>query len=301
MISNFTPFARPTLTATVLAAFGLHCATVVAAPSLEEPSAAVVSASFRDGRLTLEARDAPLEDVVRRVGTEAGFAVTLSGDFNTPVNRTFLDRPLEETIRRLLHGAVVVMVYGPTPEDETKPRLKELWAYAASGAGRSSRAQGNAPAPPNRKFLGDLDSTDAAARRRAVDALVLREDEAAIPTLHRMLMEEPNVTVRRHVAQSLGALTSPRSVDALMTAVSDEDVGVRQRAIRALGRLSAPAAVHALGEVLHNAPDRKTRLAAASALGRQSSEEAISYLQAAASDPDILVRKAARQNLSKSE
>ena len=99
------------LLAATMVAWDFHGAVAV-----EPPVTAMqdLQVEFRDGLLTLQARDVPLDDILRAIGANAGFDVVVKGDHSAPVSRSFSALALEEGLRRLLGGTSFVMFYGGT-------------------------------------------------------------------------------------------------------------------------------------------------------------------------------------------
>lgn len=73
-------------------------------------------------------------------------------------------------------------------------------------------------------------------RVQAARALRTVDGARAIPALGRVLLTDPDVTVRRAAAQMLGSLQDPAATSALSVAASDADALVRREVTRALNR-----------------------------------------------------------------
>ena len=84
-----------------------------------------------------------------------------------------------------------------------------------------------------------------------------------------------------------------QKIEALATALLDEDRSVRRRAVQGLRKVGGERAVGPLGDALLEDEDPEVRVAAAHALGRILSNAAEDALTVAAADPDAKVREAA--------
>jgi hypothetical protein len=114
--------------------FGVFVLAVVAlalaerAPAAEAATpAGTMDVTVREGRLSVNLRDAPLGDVLRLIGQEAHLKVNLDGQFGTPITATFTGLPLEAGIRRLTREHSSSFAYGPPPQPGLTGRLTEIW------------------------------------------------------------------------------------------------------------------------------------------------------------------------------
>ena len=97
-------------------------------------STGAIEVTVGEGRLSLNVRDAPLGDVLRLIGQEAGLKVHLDGQFRTTITTTFTGLPLESGIRRLTRGHSSSFAYGPPPHPGRTGRLTEIWIIESSAA-----------------------------------------------------------------------------------------------------------------------------------------------------------------------
>ena len=219
------------------------------------------------GLLTVDALGAPLNEVLRAIGQQAGLRVSVDGDLNDPVTQSFRQLPLGEGIRRLTRGHSLSLVYA-SDRGLGAPALTAVHVYTGSWSQSGLRA----------------------ARLRSLRALTDRRDPPAIGALIRMLGGDRDPVVRSQTAVALGRLGGPRAAAALNTALRDQAPSVRCQAVVALLRVQGEAAARALGGVLQGDPDPRIRRTAARALGSLRAAEARRALEAARSDPDESVR-----------
>ncbi len=86
-----------------------------------------ISITIDDGRLTLYAPGVGLDQVLHRIGAEAGFKVIIKGDLRTASPYGTMTRvPLERALRRLFDGTSMVIVYEP-PREDGVVRIAEVY------------------------------------------------------------------------------------------------------------------------------------------------------------------------------
>ncbi len=89
-----------------------------------------ISVTIDDGRLTLSAPGARLDQVLLTIAAEAGFKIIIKGDLGFPSPYTTMTRvPLERALRRLFVGTSMVILYEP-PRDGGAERIAEVRLYA---------------------------------------------------------------------------------------------------------------------------------------------------------------------------
>lgn len=258
----------------------------------ELPSDAI-EVQLRNGLLTLDARGAPLGEVIRAIGEESGFKTAIEGVVDTPVERSLVAIPLETGLRYLLDDVPHVMFY-PLPKDgESSRQLREIRLYG--------REPETAQLPP---FASESDavmppiSAEPGARMRAIRESARSTDQGAISSLGRVLHEDDDPGMRGLAARELGEIGGDSALPALQSALEDTEESVRIRAIRALAQIDSDRATRLLGEMLLEGPERRSRMMAAWALGNRGGPVAESYLEEALEDSDELIRQGVEHALS---
>lgn len=238
------------------------------------PSRPTLEVTVEQGLVTVDVRQAPLADVLRRIGERAGFALTIRGDLNRPVTQGFSGVLLEDGLRRLTRGESVALVYA-SRRPGGPPRLTELLVYAA---------------PP--RLARPRESAFRPAKFQRIFALARRRDAAAVADLAGFLAGDPDPLVRSRAADALGGIEGAAAIAALTRARADEAASVRIRVLMALRRLEGPAAVGSLRDALVADPDASVRRAAARAIGTLRIETARAALESALGDREESVRRA---------
>ncbi len=263
-----------------------------------------------DGRLTARLADVPLERVLNALVDLTGARIEVDVVPGERVTAEFIALPIEESLRRLLPGRQIIVVYEQTLHDLA--RLVTVRAYDGSGSStrvRSDREDTATPGarmpvgapdgaialPADRDALAVVLSTsqDPEARRRAVEELDRLDTDGIAAALSRGL-EDADPGVRESAARALGRTWDEGAIEPLAWALRDDgDAAVREAAAQSLGRLWSESAVEALGRALLTDPARAVREAAARALGDIGGAGGVSALVAALRDPRGSVREIA--------
>jgi hypothetical protein len=288
-------------------------AAAVASPG-EIPSMVIV-----DGSVTAKFVDAPLKKVLEVVARESGARVLFYGALDGNVSIELKNAPLEEGLRRILQGRNTAYFYSSQLNEfgnAPKLALNEIHVFAnadeasdpsifASPA-RASTAIRPLPATAQmggaNKHSADAEllsqlaqSQDAQARKDAADILGKSWSEDAVEPLGDALAGDPSAAVREAAAQALGKTWSESAVQPLIDALAyDSDALVREQAARGLAQTAGEEAINALVFALMRDPRWYVRDAAAEALGTIGGRYADETLaRAAANDPDGWVRETA--------
>ena len=240
------------------------------------PAAVVV---VEEGRVTVDARDADLAEVLSQLGARAEFQLTTMGQLGR-VTTAFTAMSVEQALRRLAADHELMLVYGVPTGDPGGPKLIQVGVFAAPPSAASVRAASEALGRERAAMLAEIHGL---ARSRNA--------ERDVPRLAELLGFAPDPIVRARAASALGGLSSPLTAAALVRALTDQVPYVRVRAVHALRRVEGARAIPALGSVLLADPDGTVRRVAAQMLGSLPEAEATAALSAAAHDADGLVRR----------
>ena len=315
---------RSAFRTTAIFALALGLAAGAVGASLPGPvwAAEKNSSTFLDvlvsrGELTVDARNAPLAQVLQTVGQRAGIEVTLRGDFSTPITASLTGVPLEEGIRRLAHGHSVAVTYAASADAPRRETLTGVWVIEGS----STRTPSARPAPLGHRNGGSAEPRSSSLRDQepegkspeatlhfplggwlsGMQALADEGDrgsEVAVALLTDISASEPAAVVRQQAVAALGRLRGPDVEPALTSALADDDALVRIRAVRGLRGTGTETAVQSLAGVLLGDADPEVRLAALSALTSFPGRTMLQGLAKAVTDPDGRVRDAAARGLA---
>ncbi len=218
---------------------------------------------LRHGLLTVHATDMPLAELLRAIGAQAGFRVTIEGDLRDPVTWSLTEAPVDKALRRLLQNTSSVLIYAPARDGGTGP-LVEVIALGtkADAAPRTAQIARTIPARKTEASRGTPVvslTDDREDRLRAVRRLANKPDAAASKDLALLLSEDEDPLIRRIAAIALGKIGGARAEAALTAALEDEDALVRGRAVQALARKWGHKAVGSLGKTLMEDSDPTVR------------------------------------------
>lgn len=138
---------------------------------------------------------------------------------------------------------------------------------------------------------------DPDRRRRAVNTLATAPWGGEAPYLrtYRLLIDDPDPTVRAACLRAIGRHGHPDDVATITPYLSDPTSFVRWEAANALERLHHPDAIDPLVETLREDEDADVRLTAARALGQYAEDRVFETLVGALNDREYsVVRQAAR-------
>lgn len=140
-------------------------------------------------------------------------------------------------------------------------------------------------------LIKQLDSGDQQKIDSATNQLIsLGSDLNVLDKLVVNLKSSKSVFVRKNIAYVLGEIKDSSTVQALISAVSDENSIVREQAVSSLGKVGDPSATDALVLALKYDAQYDVREIAAWALGLLGNDKAILPLIDALGDEEIEVR-----------
>jgi HEAT repeat protein len=203
------------------------------------------------GRVTATFTAVSVEQALRRLVQEHELMLLYSAASDASVRPTLIQadvfastlspaqvRAASEMLGRQRAG-LLAEINRLTRARQGAPRLAELLDTAPDAFVRARAAlalgalKGPLSEPALARALGD---SAPEVRVQAVRALRSVDGARAIPVLGRVLLTDPDVTVRRAAAQMLGSLRDPAATSALSVAAQDADAFIRREVTRALNR-----------------------------------------------------------------
>ena len=151
---------KSAMVALLMTAIGILAFTLVTVPALAAgpaaatkttPATEAIAVGLDDGRLTLTAPGATLEEVLRAIAAEADFKLAIKGDLDRPLYATRLEGvPLAQALHRLVGNTSMVMRFAPARDGSQVRRVAELRLYATTR--RAALApRDEAPSPKSRR------------------------------------------------------------------------------------------------------------------------------------------------------
>lgn len=154
------------------------------------------------------------------------------------------------------------------------------------------------PASP-REVAADAFDVDPDVRRTSVAQLSASPFGGEEPylRLYRLLVTDPDDTVRAACVKALGSHGTAEDADRILARLDDKAEMVRWEAAQALQKIHHDKAVDPLMKTLIDDEDADVRQAAALALGQYPERAVFNALVQALEDPQFVVAAAARQSL----
>jgi hypothetical protein len=258
-----------------------------------------------ENRLTLEAEDVAVADVLQAIGEAAAIEVVVRGELGNVTRRSLVEEPLAPAIRRLVGQHSVLMLYEKDASGE--PQLREVRVQAAGTAtaataeedGGQRRRGGRTPIGQIRNYQ-QLTVMDNDRRVEAIRALARTKDEAATGVLAEALVRDDNVAVRRLAANALSSGdVGDAAVEALTAALGDDERSIRIQAMRGLTVGLGDASAPLLAEVVRSDGDPAVRRAAVQLASSMEGDQALEVIELAVDDDDDTVRRIAEAALNR--
>jgi hypothetical protein len=197
------------------------------------------------GTLAVHVRNAPLAQVLRALGEQAGIQVTVSGDVSSPVTHSFAGVPLEEGIRRLAHGYSLVLTHTAAAGTSRAAMLTRVWVLGGASTPDPVASATSAPEPraaPQRQARGQpggsrqvsVPASEATRASQRADWLQVIQtftaaadhgSAAAVALLGDIMATEADAVVRHHAVAALGRLPGVEVEPVLTDALGDTESG----------------------------------------------------------------------------
>ena len=275
---------------------------LVATLAWSDAAATTLDVAVQDGLVSIEARNAPLGEVLQAVATAAGFSLVAKEGMPAPVNWSLRDVPVEQAVVRLLGRASFVSLYAPS-DGRSEPALAEVRVLRAPSAVAAVVVRG---ADQPRAWDGQVAALEAATdaattldHPQAPAAADIMPASARRDLPNALSAKDP--ATRRAAAAGLAKLRPEAARGPLTEALSDPDGIVRLRAVQGLTRIGGEETIASLSKVLLEDDDPRVRRLAARGLGQMNTESAFWALMEANSDEDPGVREAVTQALGSLE
>ena len=227
---------RSIVRGSILAAAIVGTAIGVAA----EPKATGFHVSVKSGRLTVEANNARLADVLKSIEEKAAVGFVLPDGLDSTVTESFADVTLDDGLRRLLRGYSLVLIYDPVPASLDRSALSAVWIAGGAGTGRSASAA-DVPGRDARSLEARPSTSVVDGPGRDARSLEARHSTSVVaqnPELRKALASNSAARTRRFVEDLVREQGAEAAVRLLQEASRDVDPSVRRGTIRGLRTLS---------------------------------------------------------------
>lgn len=162
-----------------------------------------------------------------------------------------------------------------------------------------SLTKGLLPPTPGEAARDAFNVYDPDKRRQAVNLLSAAKfgGEEAYVKMYRILIDDPDATVRAACIKALGMHGTVEDVPLIVNHAGDAAAFVRWEVAQSLGKIHNPAAIAPLVKLMTRDEDGDVRMSAAAALGQYAEPAVFNALVSALDDTDYGVVVAAQQSL----
>lgn len=285
-----------------------------------------LSVELSDDRLTLEARNARLRDVLAEIVRQGNLTVVSRGPLANRVTLKFEALPLAEALRRILRDQSYLLRIEKRDHAAGKLNDDTIWVFS-NDAGDDTGFSLSSASMAIQLLRSQLASDDTRTRAQAIRGLrKLNVNEVVEPLGLALADEERKIQVkaiyalaeiggddavavlagalgdedawiRSETAYALGAIGEDSAIPFLRQALFDSNSEVRASAMSAFSEIGGAALADALGIALLD-PDPEIRVEAVEAIWSVGGETAVHLLNKALQDDDDAVREAARDGLA---
>lgn len=252
----------------VLLALGFQGALAQTAPYTPRPVSRILWVDFQNGLLSLEAKNAPAQNVLNEMVAKTRIFLQASVPLESSVTASFKDLPVEQAFRRLFGSDVnfIFLYHGKKPAPGSVAVPSDVWVLRKS----TVEAAKTSKTPDDKEALAPSAAGDLQNPMQEID----REFEKNPMAAQNAAMGSRSQEVRLKAIAYLGQQPTRQSVDVLMkVAVLDPNAEppVQQGALDALVGLaqSSPQIQEILAHHVETVGEQNMRQLAADILGIQ--------------------------------
>ena len=224
-----------------------------------------------DGTVSVHSINTSLYNVLSAICESANIRLIMEDDLSMTDSISFNELPLDQAIRRLVGNKGLLIIY-QIPESDNIGKIKEIRVY-------------------NNPVITQAEETISSHIQEKIEwinYLATQAKDEALAELERMLLiKENNLTITRHVIDTLSNITDDRISSILAKGLSDNRPQVRNNIVHALGQQDDLNSSLILAQVLYGDPDKTTRLQAIEQLGLYNSPTAKVFLLPMLKDKDM--------------
>jgi hypothetical protein len=220
---------------------------------------------WSDGRVTLDARDSSLRQVLDSMALHGALLVVSGDPLDERMSLSFETLEMHTALKRIMRSRSYLLVELPAtpgsgPAGAARRSTLRILSDDDPMAGHHSRRSEGDLEFLQYQLMGD----DLRAKKDAIKALGKHAAESAIPPLAFALSDE-NKSIRFKAVQALAQFETTDAVAALATAAADEHPGIRAEAAYWLGEIGGESTLPVL-QLAQQDTDSDVREAAEDAL-----------------------------------
>jgi hypothetical protein len=267
---------------------------------------------FADGRITVSTGKISLIELMKIMGSRAGFKIISFGDVDIDTGPwSFSDLPLARAIEKVLDGTNAIIAYHDDDSSVHKPEISTVYILGSRN-GESSPSQivifdtGLGSQVPDQsseiathQALTDeliLEQTLSGKSQDRIDAIERLQglsDELTMAHLRFALQHDPDPEVRIRAVSALEQIGGSTAATALQHGLGDDNSSVRINVVKTLGKTHDERVPLWLGQILMGDSNAEVRLQAVHTIANQEGDTARIFLEAAADDSSNQVSAAA--------
>ncbi|WP_319547840.1 HEAT repeat domain-containing protein [Desulfogranum marinum] len=263
--------------------------------SLAPPSSlfgATFDLQLQDNRLSIQAKNYPLEEALKEIASRAEFKLVIYGTLSSTVDIEFHNSPLESALRRIVGKHPMVVLF---EQIDALDQIKEVWIFQQGGEERSmaeasAEERTSGYTVPRTVFIHNQTSHE-------IEVNPAEEDYYDISRLQRAILQEEDTNKLELTVRELAAIGNDESVQVMAQVLEKPDPGLRSYVAEQLGQIDTLNAVLVLGQIVLGEKDPAVRLEAVKSLAGKDSVPAKAFLQTATQDKDGVIRKTAANAL----
>ena len=260
------------------------------------PDGKPVNVSFRNGLLSVEAKQATWSRVLSGITNQTGIRFHHALPPDGLVTVSVANLPVRQALERLLPPEADFVFRYPVIAQSPEPFPKEMWIIGKIRGERAAQSQGH------RNFRLAASASEQDYSREITDQRMANE-EVKQQEVERLLTLTKSGNAATRV-EALSILKESRLGDQetiradLSAALAEQDPKARTLAVTAIASEGGRDAVNQLARVLHD-PDLSVRIAAVESMPLNGGGTAL--LREALADPDGIVRSCAQARLQEAE
>lgn len=246
-------------------------------------------------RLTVQAVNTPLQDILEQVASQTGIIVTGADRLAGRRSVDIRDATLHDAIRVLFEhvnylstmqrGVIHVRIHSMTGE------ARSNMDGPVHIPGLTDRVAGQSDVVDDQVDVEELDEDEADELEGLEDTLVI-DKRTAVADLTTAL-ESEYISVKLRALQLLGFRSAPDAIPALIEALGDEDLDIALTASDVLAAMPGAAPLEALLDLLVDHTEADVQFAALRALALRADLSTLPRLRVAVPHTDPLVREQA--------
>jgi hypothetical protein len=231
-----------------------------------------------DDFVTLSARDAAIQDILKEINRASETDMILVGDFDQRISIEISDTPLQYALINVLRDHSYILHYILDDSDKCNLPPGQLWVYSLDSVQLRD---------------DEYEENSFSCEPSNINAHQANNKSSDVELITALNVEDPKI--REDAVNELALIGKP-AISALEPMINDEDENVRDAVVEALSDIGGDDSARALGSALKH-EDAAFREIAVDALAEIGGSVAIQMLEKALQDPDDAISQSAEEHL----